>query len=132
MAVFGLDQYLKVWVLRGAEYSFFHGRVAIAPFYNRGIAFSITLPDILMGLAILIALIFVFWLVFIELQTKRIATGIGSGLVFGGAIGNLADRVRVGAVVDYIHLFQTSVVNLADLSIIVGLGIIVLVLFKKT
>ena len=50
------------------------------------------------------------------------------GLQLGGAFGNLIDRIRVGAVVDFIDVGPWPVFNLADSSIVVGVTILVLTL----
>ena len=47
------------------------------------------------------------------------------GLQLGGAVGNLADRVRVGKVTDFIDIGPWPNFNLADSSIVVGVVIIV-------
>ena len=53
------------------------------------------------------------------------------GLMLGGAIGNLIDRVQFGHVVDFIDVGPWPVFNLADSSIMVGIGIIAwIVLFS--
>lgn len=53
---------------------------------------------------------------------------VGSCFLIGGGIGNLFDRVRYGSVTDFLHidfgLFQTGVFNLADVSIMVGIALI--------
>jgi signal peptidase II len=51
------------------------------------------------------------------------AAGIGAAL--GGAAGNLADRLRHGAVVDFIAIGRWPVFNLADAAIVVGVGLVV-------
>jgi signal peptidase II len=43
------------------------------------------------------------------------------GMVIGGALGNLADRARVGAVIDFIDPIAWPAFNLADASIVVGI-----------
>ena len=63
-----------------------------------------------------------------------------SGLVIGGAVGNLADRIfraddgfLTGAVVDFIDLTWWPIFNIADIGIVVGLfGIAVLVAMQQT
>ena len=42
------------------------------------------------------------------------------GMVIGGALGNLADRARSGAVIDYIDPIAWPAFNLADLAIVFG------------
>lgn len=62
---------------------------------------------------------------------------IGSGLLLGGAIGNLIDRIRFGYVVDFISfrlfdVYEYPVFNVADMGIVVGtIIILILILFDK-
>ena len=49
-------------------------------------------------------------------------TAIGLGLLVGGAGGNLVDRVRRGAVVDFVRAGWWPVFNLADAAMLVGIG----------
>jgi signal peptidase II len=57
---------------------------------------------------------------------------IGMGLIIGGAIGNLADRVRFGSVVDFVDFHIAAldwhwyVFNLADAAICIGVGLLLL------
>ena len=53
---------------------------------------------------------------------------ISLGLQIGGAIGNLIDRIRFGAVVDFIDFGWWPVFNLADSFIVVGLSILTFIL----
>jgi signal peptidase II len=50
--------------------------------------------------------------------------GLGAGLLLGGAIGNLIDRVALGYVTDVIYLSYLPVFNLADICILVGIIIL--------
>ena len=61
----------------------------------------------------------------------------GFALIFGGAIGNMIDRVRMGAVVDFLDFYVGSwhwpAFNIADSAITTGVGIFVLhLVLKKT
>ena len=47
------------------------------------------------------------------------------GLLLGGALGNLADRLRMGEVIDFIDVGPWPVFNLADSSIVVGMALLV-------
>jgi signal peptidase II len=53
------------------------------------------------------------------------------GLIVGGAVGNLLDRVRLGAVVDFIDLQVWPVFNVADIAITVGILILALEVFRR-
>jgi signal peptidase II len=48
------------------------------------------------------------------------------GLLTGGALGNLADRVRTGAVVDFLDPPAWPAFNLADVAIVAGVGALLL------
>ncbi|MDQ7947809.1 MAG: signal peptidase II [Pedobacter sp.] len=60
---------------------------------------------------------------------------VGLCLLLGGGIGNVYDRIRFGSVTDFLHidfgLFRTGVFNLADVSIMLGIGLLLLYSFKK-
>ena len=51
-------------------------------------------------------------------------------LLAGGALGNLLDRLRLGAVIDYIDLAVWPVFNLADVAVTLGAGLLVLILLR--
>ena len=57
-------------------------------------------------------------------NTRRVACG----LLLGGAIGNLVDRLRLGYVTDFIARNERNAFNLADLAIYAGLGLMLLLL----
>jgi signal peptidase II len=46
----------------------------------------------------------------------------GFGLMVGGALGNVVDRLHFGSVVDYLDVYVWPVFNLADAAIVVGAG----------
>lgn len=60
---------------------------------------------------------------------------IGICFVIGGGIGNLTDRLLYGSVTDFLHMnfygFRTGVFNLADVSIMMGMGLILINMFLK-
>ncbi len=60
----------------------------------------------------------------------RWETGVGLGLVLGGALSNLVDRIRLGRVVDFVDVYYRSAhwpaFNLADSAIVVGAGFLIL------
>jgi signal peptidase II len=53
---------------------------------------------------------------------------IGVGFVIGGAAGNILDRLRRGAIVDFIAVGPWPVFNLADAAIVAGVGLMLLTL----
>lgn len=54
---------------------------------------------------------------------SRYRTGLG--LLLGGALGNLVDRIRYGAVLDFIDVPWWPTFNLADVAIVAGVGLVV-------
>lgn len=62
---------------------------------------------------------------------------VAIGFLIGGAVGNLIDRIRLGYVVDFIkvdlgRLYDFPVFNIADIFIVIGTGLlIVVILFDK-
>jgi signal peptidase II len=97
------------------------------------------LPDwlkniLLLGLPGLVMIgIFVFLMIKTEF-TKT--TVIGLSFIVGGGIGNLYDRILYGEVTDFLHMdfggvFRTGIFNMADVSVMVGTGLILLESFKK-
>lgn len=96
--------------------------------WNRGISFGIGQSEGLMRwllvlLTTAIAIGFTIWL----FRAARRFTGLALALVIGGAFGNVIDRVRFGAVVDFLDFsgilrpyFFNYVFNVADAAISVG------------
>ena len=53
-------------------------------------------------------------------------------LIFGGALGNLIDRIYIGQVVDFIEVGPWPIFNIADVAVILGMIVlIVIVLFEN-
>jgi signal peptidase II len=93
---------------------------------NRGIAFGLAgdVSPVLIAVAIgaLLAL-----LGFLSLRREADPMiWLPAGLLVGGALGNLADRVRDDAVTDFIDFPGWPTFNLADVSIVIGVALLVL------
>ncbi len=61
-------------------------------------------------------------------------TVIGLSFIVGGGIGNMYDRILYGSVTDFFHIdlggiFKTGIFNMADVSVMVGMGFILLASF---
>ncbi len=94
---------------------------------NSGIAFGLAgdVSPALVG-ATLVALLAL--LVFLAVRARpEAAIWLPAGLLIGGAMGNLADRVRDGAVTDFVDLSFWATFNLADVAIVAGVALLVLV-----
>ena len=59
---------------------------------------------------------------------------IGLSFIIGGGIGNIYDRIVHGSVTDFLHidlgLFRTGIFNMADVSIMVGMGIVLFSMWR--
>jgi lipoprotein signal peptidase len=94
--------------------------------WNRGVTFGLLSGDGSwhhLALALLAALIAAFLLRWMARAENRL-TAIALGAVVGGAVGNVIDRVRFGAVVDFVDAYAWGwhwyVFNIADAAIVCG------------
>lgn len=93
---------------------------------NRGVAFGF-LGDGSAESVILVTLAaLLFVLGWFALDARRPWAWLAVGLLVGGALGNLADRSRQDAVIDFIDLPLWPAFNLADIAITAGAGLLVL------
>lgn len=60
----------------------------------------------------------------ISSQSKYVRWGVA--LAVAGTVGNLIDRIRVGAVIDFIDITIFPIFNVADMSIVVGVALLFL------
>lgn len=137
-----LDQWSKAAVLNEPRFNALGcldqtqrcGQIEVLSFFdltmvwNRGVSFGIGQSEgimrwLLVALTTAIAIGFSIWLY----RAARRFTGLALALVIGGAFGNVIDRVRFGAVVDFLDFsgifrpyFFNYVFNVADAAISVG------------
>lgn len=131
-----LDQATKWWVLevvmqppRVIEVTSFFNLVLA---WNRGVSFSMfaheaeVMPYVLSALALAITGMLLVWL----RRADRPFLAASIGLVIGGAVGNVVDRLRFGAVTDFLdfHLwgYHYPAFNIADAGIFIGVAMILL------
>lgn len=86
---------------------------------NHGIAFSVSAGGPGTLIAIVTAAV-VAILVFFARNFRRAFVWLPTGLLLGGALGNLFDRLRDGAVTDFIKLPLWPAFNVADIAITFG------------
>lgn len=120
--------------------------IDVTPFFNfvvvwnQGVSFGLFNNDSDLGPYLLIALSFVIILCFgiWAFRTHSLTNHIGIALVIGGAIGNVIDRFRFGAVFDFldVHVFghHWPAFNIADSAICTGVFILMIYtfLFEKS
>jgi signal peptidase II len=95
---------------------------------NNGVAFGF-LPGSHIAVTIVIGIALLALLVYFALHSREPLIWLPTGMLIGGAIGNVADRVRDGAVTDFIKLpLGWPPFNVADVSITLGVVILFLVI----
>ena len=106
----------------------------ITRMHNVGAAFSFLATAsgwqrwLFIGLAVTVSIAIIVWLYRLPRSQGLLAAGLA--LVLGGAIGNVIDRIRLGAVVDFIHFHWDRAYfpafNIADSAITVGAAFLLL------
>ena len=127
----GLDQLSKILITSALDEG---ASISLLPFldftliFNTGIAFSLFDDNGVWGrwfLVVLVALV-LFYLAKILLKEKNLSSheSLALVLIFCGGAGNLIDRIFLGHVVDFIHVFYQNysfyVFNFADSYITIG------------
>lgn len=130
IVVLGLDQLSKHIVERsitpGEEIGVLPG-IDLVHTSNHGVAFGLAAGDqalvtVFVGVALLALLAYFFT------HSHRPLVWLPTGMLLGGALGNLLDRVRTGSVVDFIKLpLGWPPFNLADVSIVLGVLLLLFV-----
>jgi signal peptidase II len=132
-AVVVVDQITKTMVSAsmtiGQSIPLIRGLLSLTYIRNRGIAFGLfnhgggSLKIVLLTCSTLLALAFLLWLLK-ETPRDDLFGGTAIGLVAGGALGNLIDRLRLGEVTDFIDVYWRThhwpFFNAADSAITIG------------
>jgi signal peptidase II len=138
-----LDQFSKFWILQIVRLSPGGPPIRVLPFFeltmvwNKGVSFGLLRADTMVGrwLLVLFAFGVVVALAAWARAVSRLLTSVALGLVIGGALGNnLIDRVRFGAVADFLDfrdLMFPWVFNVADSAISVGVALLLLDIFLQ-
>ncbi|WBU38733.1 signal peptidase II [Homoserinibacter sp. YIM 151385] len=139
VVVYGLDQLVKAWVV--AEMELYEtipllGEVLQLHYVtNPGAAFS--LASGFTWILSAIALGVVAFVVWFSRRIRSIGWGVMFGLVLGGALGNLTDRLTrppgfpEGHVVDYIQvIYFPAIFNIADIAIVSSMGLFILLTIR--
>jgi signal peptidase II len=132
-----LDQLSKAWALRDLADGHIIHVIWTMQFnltYNRGMAFSRGT-----GLGPVIGVMALVVVVMLLLSLRRAdnsLTRLATGLIIGGAIGNILDRLfrgsgwMRGAVIDFIDFQWWPVFNIADMAIMIGAATMIVAMLK--
>jgi signal peptidase II len=143
IAVLVVDQLTKWWIVN--TFGLYESREVVAGLFNlvyvtnKGAAFSLfatidsPLRHYFFVTVNLIALS-VLTIAAFKMRAERWYL-LSFGLISGGALGNLVDRLRYGAVVDFLDFYLGSyhwpAFNVADSAIFCGVGLLLVLTFKK-
>jgi signal peptidase II len=134
-----LDQLVKVIVLQrlspGVMVPLIDGLLALTLTLNPGLAFGLLagLPEAWRWVVAALSLVALLVLARVSMRVLTpgtVADRTAIGLIFGGAVGNLIDRARFGAVVDFIDVhyrgWHWPAFNVADSAITIGVALLAL------
>lgn len=139
-----LDLATKQWVLHsmplGSQITVIKGFFNLVHVHNRGSAFglfsSLSLDFVRVFFVfttgiVLVVVGYLWW----RLPKGRDLAALGYSLIMAGAMGNLADRVRLGEVVDFLDFYwgryHWPAFNVADTMVCLGAGFLVLVILRE-
>lgn len=135
----GCDQVSKTIVRNNMGFynqvGFLHNHITLSKVENTGAFLSLgdslsgPLRMILLNIIPLLAVVFGLGYILVKQNINRV-TLLGVILIIGGGFGNIYDRLVRGSVTDFMHInfiiFQTGVFNVADMSIMAGMFIILI------
>ncbi len=135
--VISIDQITKAWVLRtwaepaSGDIPIIPGWLDLTYVQNTGVAFGLFggIPQLFTLTSLLIVVLAIrFYLKHVTHDHGGLAFSLG--LIVGGAIGNVIDRIRFGYVVDFIKTLdgRFPVFNIADSCIVIGVGVMIFLL----
>jgi len=144
ISVFALDRWSKFII--ETNFSAYDTKTVIPGFFNivrsqnSGVAFGIfadNASQLRTPILICLSILAVFLLAGMLWRIERMdtASAFGLALIFGGAMGNVFDRLRVGSVTDFLDFYSGwyhfYTFNIADASICTGAGLLLLSMFRS-
>ena len=133
LVAFAADQASKGWVV--SEAARLASGVPVLPGFNlvfgrnSGVTFGLFGEVPWWGLALVAAAICV-WLLRVMVAAPTRSEAVAAGMIVGGALGNVVDRLRFGAVTDFLYVYAGAwhwpAFNLADVAVVCGAALMVL------
>ena len=133
--VFIIDQLVKHLVVStmhlGQSLPVIKGIFHITYVLNPGAAFGMLEHQRWFFIVVALAAVLLGVFFYRKLQQESILMRSGAGLLLGGAVGNLADRIQSGLVVDFLDFRVWPVFNIADIAICAGAGILIYDIWQR-
>ncbi len=135
LVTFITDQLTKLWIIKNVS----HGEdivvvknfLSITYTTNPGGAFGLfskySYLLLILGIIVAVAGIVMAKKIF----ALPLSYQISLGLLLGGSLGNLLDRIKYGKVIDFIAFSFWPTFNIADVAICIGIGILIINMYKK-
>jgi len=139
LLTWGLDRLTKYWAILYTGDLRFHGILGLVRHHNYGAMLGLfsDLPAVLRVVSLSTGgafLIFIFFVIQYLLPTKLSVLRIGLSILLGGILGNVADRIVLGYIIDFIvfgnYQHMTPAFNVADMLQWVGYIMIVFSLIR--
>ena len=133
--VFIIDQLVKHLVVStmhlGQSLPVIKGIFHITYVLNPGAAFGMLEHQRWFFILVALAAVLLGAAFYKKLQQESFLMRSGAGLLLGGAVGNLADRIQSGLVVDFLDFRIWPVFNIADIAICAGAGMLILDIWQR-
>ena len=133
--VFIIDQLVKHLVVStmhlGQSLPVIKGIFHITYVLNPGAAFGMLAHQRWFFILVALAAVLLGAAFYKKLQQESFLMRSGAGLLLGGAVGNLADRIQSGLVVDFLDFRIWPVFNIADIAICAGAGILIFDIWQR-
>ncbi len=141
IAIIVADQTVKTWVLdvlrlqEGQSIPVL-GPIHLTGVWNQGVSFGFlqTQHDLVRWLLVCFSITVSIFLAVWARKSDRALFAVAVGLLMGGAIGNVIDRIRIGAVADFIdvsRLYFPWIFNVADSAITIGICLLLLDMLRQ-
>ncbi len=123
-----IDQLIKL-IIQNNNINIINKYISIIYVKNTGAAFSILSGNNI--LLIILSIIMFLLIYYISKNYHDILSDISFGLIYGGLFGNLLDRIIYGYVRDYISVISFPIFNIADMSIVIGVILLIIYEIKE-
>jgi signal peptidase II len=134
LILIGIDQAAKYLAFTGSFGNFLNTLkpyIKKFPFFNHNFAFSLPLPPVLMFILYAVILITIVWYIKNNYRYFNTLSKMAWVLILAGAVSNIAERIALDYVRDFIYIFS-GIFNLADGYIIAGAIILLITSGKKS
>jgi signal peptidase II len=134
IAVLWADQITKRWITTHCVAEVHACRTIVPNFlvwtYERNVhgAFGLFGSNAVMLIGMAIVVLVLFWFSFRDAAARSRTVRIAFGMIVGGAIGNIVDRLHYGYVIDFIDFYRIwpNIFNIGDSCITVGVGLLLI------